>query len=112
MSVMNVDINGDVSKLTSIPEATLDRLANLSEDVVCHTLLESLEDESDELHIYFGYGVLNIRIVGDEVVYKFVPSDSLQTKVKTTIIKRESPVIKKLEQRLVTQITDTYKELL
>lgn len=112
MNIKSVTVCEDVARLTTIPISALERIENISRSVACHAMLEMIEDGCEELRVYFGFGTLRIHIDGDEVQYRFEPSDEFQNEIKQTITTRESPVARKLEARLVEQFVNTYKELL
>lgn len=107
-----VDILQDSAILSNIPKTTLQSLSEMQMKQICHSLLESIENDDDEFKVYLGYGALTIKIVGDEVHYRFEPSETMQRFVLKTIQTRESPIVTALEERLSSQIISAYKDLI
>ena len=69
----------------------------------------SIEKDITELDI--GIGVLYIRHIGDQVAYKFIPSEDLEKTVNTTIIKKQNLLENVLNDSLAKKFMDVYKDL-
>ena len=102
----------DISKLTTIPIQVLDKLLTKSHYCISDAVADSLLADKRLTEIDIGIGMLYIELKNDVARYKFIPSKELEKNVKNTLINGENLLRDKLEQVLVTRITDTYKELL
>ena len=103
-------IDKDLSNLTTISVASIQKILSKFQDAICFNLQESLETINDfvELDIYIGK--LIIRIEDNKIYYKFIPSPSFEEDIKSTIENNECPLIKKLENSITEKIKSAYKE--
>jgi hypothetical protein len=83
----------------------------MSESVICHSVLESIKNREEFAEIDIGIGTLYIKDTGDEVKYKFVPSDHLSSVVDSTIRLKKSPLSLRVDEVLGRRIMNTYKDL-
>ena len=103
-------IEFDISKLTTFPVVSIQKILSRYQDCICYNLQERLDkiNEYVELDIYIGK--LIIRQNEDKIEYKFIPSSSFESDIKNTILTGESPLVKKLETVVQDKITSAYKE--
>ncbi len=111
----NFDIIKDLSTLSTIPDKVLTKLMDkflyCIYDAVAEAVAENPgEDKSIDLDI--GIGTLSIGVVNDTIKYKFIPSSSMDTSVKQTVLNERNLLEDVLEKSFVDKITNVYKELL
>lgn len=102
----------DIAKITTIPVFTLKKLCANLILCICHVVLENYLNKEVETTADIGIGKLNISIQENEILYKFIPSYKLEQCLVDTINTKQSPLITKAEELLVSKITNTYKELM
>ena len=108
---MKTDVLQDLNVLTTIPTASLQKLFDKVQYVICHTLEESILEGEDVTEIDLDFGTLIIKIEDGTLKYRFVPSVKLNKNIKTTITSEKSPLTGEVEATLKDRITKTYKEL-
>ena len=86
-------------------------LCNLSEQIISHSVAESIKNKDEYSEIDIGIGVLYIKQEDSGVVYKFVPSNKLQSIVSDTIKDGESRLVGAIDESLGRHISNTYKDL-
>ena len=82
---------------------------------VCDAVAEAMsENEYDDksIDIDIGIGKLSIGYVNDDIVYKFIPSESLETSVKQAVLNGRNLLEDTLEKSFVDRITNVYKDLI
>lgn len=102
----------DLAKITTIPIFTLKKLCINIVLCICHNVLEHYLNKEVDTTADIGIGKLNISIQENEILYKFIPSHKFEQLLLETIRTKQSPLITKAEQVLVTKVTNTYKELM
>ena len=102
----------DLAKITTIPVFTLKKLCTNMILCICHKVLENYQNKETDTSADIGIGKLNISIQDNEVLYKFVPSYKFEQLLIETLKTKQSPLITKAEEILVTKVTNTYKELM
>lgn len=107
-----INILEDVSKLTTIPEEALKKLNSKYSLAISYALDECLKSNSMPAELNIGLGKLIIEDAEDEVLYKFIPSDEFEECVLSVVRDGKNPLRKALEQKFVSQILNTYKDIL
>lgn len=107
-----VNITEDISKLTTIPDATLTKLFNIETYCIGHAVQETKLLEGELTSINIGIGTLHIKHSGDEIKYKFIPSTKLENAITETVKTGKSPLVLKVEDALRDRIMNVYKDLL
>lgn len=102
----------NLTQLTHVTEATLEKFIPITEYIVGHAVHESMCRDEELTTIDIGIGLLHIRVIGDEVRYKFNPSKNLCTVVEKTVVTRSSPIIQKVSSDIQEKINRSYRELL
>ena len=105
-----VDLLQNLSIITTIPKKDLERLVTKSEDIICHEVLNSVYDDG-YIQLNIGIGTINIHVSGDDLQYKYIPSNQLEDKLKESIYSNESPLTISVEQELKNKMLRAYKEL-
>lgn len=101
----------DVSTLTTIPEKSLSKLMDKAYWCISNEVVESLKQDSNVIEIDIDIGELYIKVIDDNIQYKFIPSAKLNDTVKDTVINKRNVLEDTLEKTLVNKIVDTYKDL-
>lgn len=107
-----INVIQDISTLTTIPKATLNKLTDLLEASVCHAVQESCCEDEEITSINLGYGVLHIKHSKNELKYKFIPSNKFEKAIVETVKTKQSPLVAKVEETLTARVMNVYKELL
>lgn len=102
----------DLSLLTTIPVATLTKLNDKVEYLICNDVLETKTKEKDLTEINLGIGVLQIKIINDDVKYRFIPDKKLEAALRKSLIHGENPMDATVESALVNRIINVYKSFL
>lgn len=105
------NLNQDLSQLTTVPKLQLDNMVKTSLDIICHNVQESLSAKETITTIDIGIGTLYIKVEGEEIKYKFIPSHRLENGIKYTVTTGESPLIDAVANVLKDRICNTYKDL-
>lgn len=108
----DVDLISDISLLTSVPYKTLKNLCDKSNECICHSILENTQAFIGETIIDIGVGQLIVVVNNDEIHYRFKPSSSLENMLVETLSTRKDPLVTQIEQKLVSRILNTYKDLM
>lgn len=106
-----IDIMQDISKITTIPERTLNKLVSKIDWCICDAVQESILCGNDSASVDVGVGTIHIVWSGEQIQYKFVPSTKLERYVADTIINKRNPLVVNLESTFVNRITKTYKDM-
>lgn len=101
----------DLSKITTIPRTTLQKLVEKAEACACHELLEQILSDESEISVDILFGNLYISIEDDSVKFRFEPSSQFSDMIVSTVTTKESPLINMVEEALSTKINNVYKDL-
>lgn len=102
----------DIKTLTNIDEVALQKLVSITEDCLCHSVLESTLEKEPLTAVDIGIGTLYIKLEGDSIKYKFIPSESLEKGVQTTVTTKKSPIGVRATDILKKKIEAVYDGLL
>lgn len=106
------DLVSDISTVTTLPDKTLRRLCDKSNECICHNVLENIQNGETETVIDISIGTIKILVVDDEIHYRFAPSSKLEDMLITTLNSGEDPLIKHIEESLTNRILTVYKDLI
>ena len=106
-----VDVIQDISKITTIPVRTLDKLVSKIDWCICDAIEESRMIGEELTKVDIGVGTLCISVKDDSIEYKFLPAPKLEKYVIDTVINKKNPMVVNLEQTFVNRITKTYKDM-
>ena len=102
----------DIATLTTIPELNIQKLSNIAVKCISHTIAEAVRENEDTCIEDIGIGNLIIDISEDELKFKFIPSQQLQTAILNSIKKNESDLVIDIKKILQDKIMNVYKNLL
>lgn len=102
----------DLSAITGIPKLTLDNLVEKADTCIAHSLYETFLKKEVLTEIDIGIGMLYIKLEGNQIKYKFIPSEKLEQFISFSLVNKESPLILDAEKALKTRVEKTYKELI
>lgn len=106
------DLISDISLLTTLPDKTLRKLCDKSNECICHNVLESIQEGSSEVSIDISIGTIKIFIENDELHYRFIPSHRLEDMLIQAICTGKDPLVSHIEESLSAKILNTYKDLI
>lgn len=101
----------DVSKLTTIPEKTLNKLIQKVIYCICEQIQEDILEEKELSELDVGLGTIYIKYAGDEIKYKFIPNTELEKSVYNTVVKKLNLMETALNEALAKKFIDVYKDL-
>lgn len=107
-----INLNKDLSVLTTIPEDSLNSLSEKSIWCICHSVEENTLRGETLTEVDLGIGSLLVSSEEDIIRYKFIPNNHLEESVKETLLNKKNPLELKLERGLVNKIVKTYKNIL
>ena len=102
----------DVSKLTTIDDKTLSKLVEKILYCISNNLMEEILADKQVLEIDIIFGTLYIKIEDEQLKYKFVPNETFEDVVVTTILKKKNTLENTIALTLCSKLTRTYKDLL
>lgn len=102
----------DLSTLTTIQKASLDRLSDLSSKIIAHNLFEDLSNRETTSETNISIGSLLIKVEDNEIMYKFVPGSKFENLIRNTVINNKSPLTDDVEKSIFEKIEKAYKDLM
>ena len=102
----------DVSVLTNIPEAILEKLVRAEGMSIGHAVYEAQINKKSICEIDIGIGTLFINIEPDALRYRFVPSAAVEKAVRDAALGKSSPLKKELDNNLSEKLKNSYRDLL
>lgn len=106
------DIIDDLSKLTGVSGQLLGKLRDASLCCVVDSVIEARGRNDAAADVDLGIGTLSMRVVDDEVIYKFVPSKGLEGAVRKAVLDDTNELEVRLEHSFSSKMTSLYKDLL
>ena len=101
----------DLSNITQIPVEDIRKLSSIQQDIVADYIVQSLMEGKNRIDVDVGIGTLSILNDGD-IKYRFVGNESFDTKLRSTYIKKKSPLRIRAEKAIYKRLKLCYKELL
>lgn len=101
----------DISTLTTVQKSSIDRLCKQMIKCICYDVCEALSQDMKELCLDIGIGNLVIKIDDDSVLYRFEPSQTLDSDVLCSVTTGKNPVVEDIENSLLSKVNTTYKDL-
>lgn len=108
---MKINLKEDLSKLTNLNTRYLDKMENYLEYIIIDGIQDSLIDNDNTTELTSDIGSILISVEGDNVRYKFVPSENFDNLIKTKLKYGQNLLKDKLDKLLVERITTCYKDL-
>ena len=106
------NLQNDLCTLTNISENTLKKLIPISTYCIGHAVAETHAERREITEIDLGFGELDIRVVENQIKYRFIPSKELEDCLVRTVTTGCSPIITTLDTKLQEKIDKVYKELI
>lgn len=104
-------INEDLSKLTAVPEKTLDKLTQKELYIMCQCIEEDLLEGKNTSEFDFGNFKILIKYDNkEEVKFKVIPSEEFKKALKMTL-NSKNILEDKLNQAILKKFMDVYKEI-
>lgn len=108
---MTYKLSTDLSNTTNIAKLCLDNLFSKATDCIAYCVNENFASKETITAVDIGIGVLNIKIIEDKILYKFIPSAELESKISDSVNNGHNPLIYKLEASFAERVKSTYKGL-
>ncbi len=105
------DVLEDLHTLTTIPKNSLVKIFDKCKYAICNNVYEAMVSGENVVDMNIGIGTLKIKFDDDGVLYKFIPSKSLEESISNTITLGENPLCNVIEQSLVNKVENAHKEL-
>lgn len=102
----------DVATITTIPVASLQKLANKASFCICNCIEETKLNNESLTEINIGIGILSINVVNNSIEYRFTPNKKFEEAIRTTIIDGKNPLVEVAESVLIDKILHVYKDLI
>lgn len=101
----------DISNITTIPIASLNRLNDKISSCICNNVEEAMLEGKTVCENFVGFGLLVVSVENDSIQYKFIPTKKLEKALVDTVVNKKNPLTVKLEETFVNRITKTYKDM-
>lgn len=112
---MENNILTDVATLTALPQKTLEKLSRKAIYTMCDSIYEYKLSGTDEvLDLNIGIGVLKVKIIGNDVKYRFKPNDMFAKYIRKMLdnVDGYEPFCSKLAvEDLTKKFDQIYKDL-
>lgn len=108
---MKRKISTDLSRLSNIDEAAIDRILELCTAIIGNATYEALLENDEFSEIDLGFGTLIIKTESADVKVKFIPSITLSNELKEINRGGEPSLKLKLEKSVVAKLIDNYKQI-
>ena len=106
---MKINISEDLSKLTTVNKQVFNKLESKIIWCISDCICESLKVGDNISDIDLGFGTLKIAFKGNEIKYKFIPSQELEKAVSNTVVNERNDLVLNIENSLVSKLTNVYK---
>lgn len=100
-----------LASLTTIPEKNFIKLNKKSELIIANAANNALHNGETNLEVDIGIGTIYIKIEDNQILYKYVPSASLEKYMKKAIVDDKDFLTEVVEKSLSNQILNAYKDL-
>lgn len=107
-----IDLLNDLSTLTGVSKLSLQNLCEKANLAISHGVFEKLQSHEPQIEFDVGIGSLYIRLEGDSIKYKFLPSKELEETVAFTVKNKECALTNKVDKALGDRIENAYRRLL
>ncbi len=107
-----IDLFNDLSLLTGVSKLSLQNLSERSVLCISHAMIECLQSKEPQCEVDIGIGNLYIKLEGDTIKYKFIPSKNLEETIAFAIQQKESPLTLKIDKALGERIENAYRSLI
>lgn len=107
-----VNLLNDLSRLTTMPESSLNHLAKISLDCISHAIIEAKLNKETECCINIGIGDIYIVFDDEEINIRFEPSKNLEAAMKDSINDGKDYLTENIESILNYKVMKAYKELI
>lgn len=100
-----------LASLTTIPEKNFIKLNEKSELIIANAANNALHNGETNLEVDIGIGTIYIKIEDNQILYKYVPSASLEKYMKKAIVDDKDFLTEVVEKSLSNRILNAYKDL-
>ena len=102
-----------ICKVTTTPESTLQNILKTGNYCITSDVVNMYFSDNSMCEFDLLWGILQVHKEDDNTLkYVFKPSKNLEEMIRNSILNKEDPLIKALEDKINTKMLSTYKELL
>lgn len=105
-------LSSTLCELHDIEQDNIELIITHLENVISSIILSNLRDGENETSLDLGIGILSIRVFTDSISYQFIPSESLEKKLKDTAETYKDPLAQELKVKIDRKLIQIYRELL
>lgn len=107
---MKIDLTEDLSTITTIQVATLNKLLQKVSWIITDAVESAVANNEDHLDIDIGIGTIKIKFDNKNVRYRFVPKPTLENAISKTVVTEQNPLEIALEKSLADKMVNVYKD--
>ena len=102
----------NLSQLTTIQEASLEKINNILNYIHSNDIAEHLLSKCNEpIELELFEGTLILYVNNDVITYKFIPNKEFETIIVDSIIKKKNVLIDTLNENLKSKLLNIYKDI-
>lgn len=105
------NILNDLSSLTNLSKVFFTNIGELEKLLIGHYVNHTYVNSEDITKIDLGFGYLLVSFNNNEILYKFIPSETLEETLRSVILKGKDPLVSKLETKIDEKVLSAYKGL-
>lgn len=107
-----INVLENISKLNNLPIKQLQKVCSNVESIIGHSIVEAYFNKDKYVIFNLGIGTLTIDMSEEELIYKFVPSSTLESTLINAVTKNEDILVSQIEKSVVNKLLGAYKELI
>lgn len=108
----SINLTEDLSELTTISQKTFERFEKVIIKIIGNAIREGELSGEGITDVVSGIGIISIKHDGDELRFRFTPSQKLRETAVSMIRDGADPIELSLETALVDKLINTYKDLM
>lgn len=105
-----INLNTQLSALTNLPKTLFDTFTDKSNICIANEFYNNISCGEPITSVDIGIGKLSISYQEGKILYKFIPTKALETKLVNVVKQPHSELISALEKSISDAILNTYKE--
>lgn len=107
-----MSLSKNLSLLTTVPENTINKFFNNINLIHSNDVLNEILKDKDIFELDIIEGKIIIKLEGEKLKYKFIPSDAFNSLIIDTVLNKRCKLVAEISDRLKTSLTSWRKELL
>lgn len=109
---MKKKLSSDLSKLSNIPEDTIEKFLTLTSYCISNTVYESLLNNEQLTELDMGFGTLIVKHDLKDLKLKFIPNAGLEMDLNNVNSGGKPALYHKIEKAIIAKLNDLYKEII